>query len=38
MYILLGKHADLAFDPTDLATGGLDLVGAHDTAPLEPLD
>jgi hypothetical protein len=38
MYILLGPPAELAFDPTDLATGGLDLVGAHDTPPLEPLD
>ncbi len=28
IYILLGPHLTLAFDPTDLATGGRDLVGA----------
>lgn len=37
MYVLLGPRPSKAFDPTDLATGGRDLVGAHDEERLEPV-
>jgi hypothetical protein len=38
MYVLLGPHLTPTFDPTDLATGGRDLVGSEDVPPLEPLE
>jgi hypothetical protein len=38
MYVLLGPHGPAAFDPTDLATGGRDLVGADQPERLEPLE
>ena len=40
MYVLLGGHVSRAFDLTELATGGRDLVGSTlDNAPaLEPLE
>ncbi len=39
MYVLLGPRlGPQAFDPTDLATGGRDLIGASQPERLEPLD
>jgi hypothetical protein len=38
MYILLGPHIPAAFDMTDLATAGHDLIGSQPIEKLEPVE